>query len=34
VWDVPEEVFMVLGLEEGALEGVKGIVKYHMAFGE
>jgi putative acetyltransferase len=29
---VPEEVFMVVELEQGALEGIKGIVKYHEAF--
>jgi len=32
--EVPEEVFMVVELEEGALEGVAGIVKYHAAFEE
>ncbi len=30
--EVPEEVFMVLALEDGALEGKAGIVKYHEAF--
>jgi len=31
-YEVPEEVFMVLGLKENALKGKKGIVKYHKAF--
>lgn len=30
--DVPEEVFMVLALNDGALEGKAGIVRYHEAF--
>jgi putative acetyltransferase len=30
--DVPEEVFMVLALEDGALEGKAGIVSYHEVF--
>jgi len=30
--EVPEEVFMVVELEEGALDGIAGIVKYHAAF--
>ena len=33
-WDVPEEAFMVLELEQGALERITGIVKYHKAFYE
>jgi putative acetyltransferase len=32
--DVPEEYFMVVELEEGALEGKDGVVKYHPAFDE
>jgi putative acetyltransferase len=34
VWehDVPEEVFMVPEVREGALTQTKGVVKYHPAF--
>lgn len=32
-YDVPDEVFMVLELKEGALEGRHGFVKYHSEFG-
>ncbi len=31
-YEVPEEVFMVLELEPGALSGVSGTVRYHAAF--
>lgn len=31
-WDVPEEVFMVQVLKEGALTGYGGVVHYHPAF--
>jgi putative acetyltransferase len=30
--DVPEEVFMVAELKKGALNGRKGIVRYHPVF--
>jgi len=30
--EVPDEAFMVLGLQSGALQGVKGIARYHPAF--
>jgi putative acetyltransferase len=33
-YDVPEEVFMALELQPGALAGVSGTVKYHAAFGK
>ena len=32
-YDVPEDVFMVMELQAGALEGVSGAVSYHPAFG-
>lgn len=32
-YQVPDEVFMVVELSPGALAGVKGLVKYHEAFG-
>lgn len=32
--DVPEEVFMVATLKEGALKGRTGIVRYHAAFND
>jgi putative acetyltransferase len=32
-YDVPEDVFMVLELEEGALDGKAGTIRYHSAFG-
>ena len=31
---VPDEAFMVVGLIEGALDGIEGIVKYSSAFDE
>jgi predicted N-acetyltransferase YhbS len=31
---VPEEVFMVVELEQGALDGITGAIKYHKAFEE
>ena len=31
-YDVPDEVFMALELEEGSLRGTSGIVRYHAAF--
>lgn len=33
-YDVPDEVFMVAELTEGALNGRRGLVKYHSAFGK
>jgi len=33
-YDVPPEVFMVKELQEGALNGVTGTVKYHQAFNQ
>lgn len=33
-YDVPAEVFMAMELEPGALEDVRGVVRYHAAFGE
>ena len=32
-YDVPDEVFMALGLRPGALEGRGGLVQYHPEFG-
>jgi putative acetyltransferase len=32
-YDVPEDVFMAVELQPGALEGMAGTVKYHAAFG-
>jgi putative acetyltransferase len=32
-YDVPDEVFMVVELSEGALRGRHGLVKYHQEFG-
>jgi len=32
--DVPDEVFMVMELKEGALNGRTGTVRYHLAFSE
>lgn len=32
-YDVPENVFMVLELRSGYLDGVTGTIKYHAAFG-
>ena len=31
-YDVPEEVFMVLELEQGVLKGKSGTIRYHSAF--
>jgi putative acetyltransferase len=31
-YEVPEEVFMVLELEQGALQGKAGTIRYHSAF--
>ena len=31
-YDVPDEVFMVMELNEGALQGRRGLVKYHPEF--
>lgn len=33
-YDVPDEVFMVTELSEGALNGRSGLVKYHPEFGK
>lgn len=33
-YDVPDEVFMVLELREGALGGRRGLVKYHSKFSK
>ena len=33
-YDVPDEVFMVTELVPGALEGRRGLVKYHAEFGK
>jgi putative acetyltransferase len=33
-YDVPPEVFMVMELRKGALNGLKGTVKYHPLFNE
>lgn len=33
-YDVPDEVFMVTELTEGALAGRRGLVKYHPEFGK
>jgi putative acetyltransferase len=32
-YDVPNEAFMALELQRGALEDVEGVAKYHAAFG-
>lgn len=32
-YEVPEEAFMVTELRPGALDGVRGLVKYHEVFG-
>ena len=32
-YDVPEEVFMAVELQDGFLRGASGKVKYHAAFG-
>lgn len=31
-YDVPEDVFMVMELQQGYLHGMSGIIKYHAAF--
>lgn len=33
-YDVPDDIFMLLELREGALEGCSGVVKYQSEFGE
>lgn len=33
-YDVPDEVFMAMELQPGALDGIEGTVKYHPAFNE
>ena len=33
-YQVPDEVFMVVELKAGALDGKQGLVKYHPAFGK
>jgi len=33
-YDVPDEVFMVIELKEGALAGRRGLVKYHPEFAK
>jgi putative acetyltransferase len=33
-YDVPDDVFMVLELNEGALQGRRGLVKYHPEFSK
>jgi putative acetyltransferase len=33
-YDVPEEVFMVRELRDGALSGLSGTIRYHPVFGE
>jgi putative acetyltransferase len=33
-YDAPDEAFMALELRPGALAGVRGLVRYHPAFGE
>ncbi len=33
-YDVPEEVFMVIELVPGYLQGAQGIIKYHAAFND
>jgi putative acetyltransferase len=33
-YDVPEDVFMVLELRGGALQGTRGLVRYQPEFGE
>ena len=33
-YDVPEEVFMVRELRDGALNGLSGTIRYHPVFGE
>lgn len=32
-WDVPDEVFMVMELREGALDNNSGLIKYRAEFG-
>ncbi len=33
-YSVPDDVFMVAELEEGALAGLSGMVRYHPAFNQ
>ena len=33
-YDVPDDVFMVVEVEPGYLDGASGMVKYHAAFGD
>jgi putative acetyltransferase len=33
-YDVPEEVFMVRELRDGALRGISGTIRYHPVFGD
>ena len=33
-YDVPEDVFMALELQSGALQGIRGLVRYQPEFGE
>lgn len=33
-YDAPDEVFMIVELQAGALNGVSGIVRYHAAFAD
>ena len=33
-YDVPDDVFMVLELSPGTLEGRSGVIRYHAAFGD
>jgi len=33
-YDVPDDVFMVLELSAGTLEGRSGVIRYHAAFGD
>ncbi len=33
-YDVPDEVFMAMELEEKALDGVSGLLRYHAAFAD
>jgi len=32
--NVPDEVFMVMPLRDGALEGIRGVARYHPAFAD
>ena len=33
-YDVPDDVFMAMELRKGCLQGIRGKIKYHPAFGE